>query len=76
MISVVFNFRNGFTDVVHYLLKSGRISADFVDNRQRSLVFLAVIHRQPKVLQFLLSHVGAFVNVSHLPNCLSCCSGI
>jgi len=43
--------------MVHFLIKSGRVSADFVDTEQRSMVFLAVLHRRSNVLNLLLTHV-------------------
>lgn len=44
--------------MAYFLVKSGRVSADFVDARQRSLVFLAVLHQKSKVLNLLLTHVS------------------
>ena len=50
--------RMGFVDVVYFLIKSGCVSADFVDTEQRSLVFLAVLHKRSKILNLLLTHVS------------------
>jgi len=45
--------------MVHFLIKSGRVSADYVDGDQRSLVFLAVLHKRLSVLNLLLTHVSS-----------------
>jgi len=45
--------------MVHFLIKSGRISADYVDSEGRSLVFLAVLHKRLKILNLLLTHVSS-----------------
>jgi len=50
--------RKGFVELVHFLIKSGRVSANFVDPEQRSLVFLAVLHRKSNILNLLLTHVS------------------
>jgi len=47
--------------MVYFLIKSGRVSANFVDVEQRSLVFLAVLHRRRNVLNLLLTHVSTFI---------------
>jgi len=44
--------------MVHFLIKSGRVSADYVNNEQRSLVFLAVLHKRTNILNLLLTHVS------------------
>ena len=51
--------RNGYIDVINYLLKSNKVSADYCDSHQRSLVFTAVMHNQPDVLSYLVKKVCA-----------------
>jgi len=54
-------------DVVHFLLKSRRVSADFVDAEQRTLVFHAVLDKRCNILRLLLTHVGiAFLGANLL----------
>ena len=53
--------RKGFVELVHFLIKSGRVSADFVDAERRSLVFLAVLHKKSNILSLLLTHVSIYV---------------
>ncbi|KAK2192657.1 hypothetical protein NP493_27g07028 [Ridgeia piscesae] len=46
--------RNGFVDVVKYLLDTGKVSVQYRDDCSRTLAFIAVVHNQPLVLQHLL----------------------
>lgn len=50
-------YRNGYADVVNYLLKAGHVKATMKDLDGKGLLFTAVMHNQPKVLKYLLSHV-------------------
>lgn len=47
--------RNGYIDVVNYLLRTGKVHPQARDGHERTLVFTAVMHDQPKLLKFLLS---------------------
>lgn len=49
--------RCGYADVVHYLLRSGKVPPNSCDRQQKSLVFYAVVEKQPKVVRVLLSQV-------------------
>ncbi|XP_074648031.1 uncharacterized protein LOC141903694 [Tubulanus polymorphus] len=49
--------KRGFVDVVNYFIKSGKIDPRIQDEHQRSLIFIAVMHNQDKVLKFLLTQV-------------------
>ena len=48
---------NGYTEVVHYFLYSGKISAGHVDSRQKTLLHIATAANQLKVVQYLLKKV-------------------
>ena len=50
--------RNGYADVVNYLLRTGHVQATMKDLDNKGLLFTAVMNNQPKVLKFLLSHVS------------------
>ena len=50
--------RSGYADVVNYLLRTGHVSASMKDLDNKGLLFTAVMHNQPKVLKYLLSHVS------------------
>ena len=52
-----FCFRCGFTDVINYLLKSGRVPSNYCNEENKSFIFHAVVHRQPNVLHLFLNQV-------------------
>lgn len=56
--------RYGFADVVHYLLKSGKIPPNPCDAEQKSLIFYAVMHKHTKILQLLLSQTDIELDVN------------
>lgn len=49
--------RRGYTDVVHYLNVGGYVDLRMIDNHERTLIFTAVMHNQPKLVQYLTSRV-------------------
>ena len=49
--------REGYVDVVHYLLASGKVNSRGVDDEGRTLIFTAVMHNQPDIVRFLLRKV-------------------
>ena len=51
--------RNGYADVVLYLIKSGLVKATIKSHDDKGLLFTAVQHNQPKVLKCLLTHVSS-----------------
>ncbi|XP_022095498.1 uncharacterized protein LOC110981841 [Acanthaster planci] len=54
----------GFVSVLHYLVRSGKLDVDSVNKDDRSLVFEAVMHNQPKVLHYLLSKAQPGLDVN------------
>ncbi|KAF6032477.1 FAM220A [Bugula neritina] len=44
----------GYTEVVHYFLYSGKLSAGYVDCRQKTLLHIATAANQPRVVEYLL----------------------
>ena len=48
----------GYTDVIHFLVISGLINVQLIDSHERTLIFSAVMHNQPKVLHYLVNRVG------------------
>lgn len=44
----------GLTEVVHYFLYSGKISAGFVDSHKKSLLHIALAANKPRVVEYLL----------------------
>lgn len=61
----------GYTEVVHYFLYSGKLSAGYVDCRQKTLLHIATAANQPRVVEYLLKKV--FVTSSyhlHMSECV------
>ncbi len=54
---MLFIFRNGYLDVIHYLVTSGKVRRDALDVHNRSLVFTAVVQNKVEVLEFLVKKV-------------------
>ena len=54
----MFYFSHGFVDVVHYMLKTAKLSHDYRDSHSRTLVFIAVMHAQHDVLRYLTQQVS------------------
>ena len=50
--------RRGYTDVIHFLNVGQQVDLLFVDQHERTLIFTAVMHNQPRVLQYLTTRVG------------------
>lgn len=50
--------RRGYTDVVHYLNVGNYVNLRMIDHHERTLIFTAVMHNQPKLLQYLVSKVS------------------
>lgn len=53
--------RRGFTDVVHYLHIGEYVDFRMIDGHERTLIFTAVMHNQPKLLQYLVTRVCSIV---------------
>ena len=49
--------RIDYLDVVRYLLASGKVPAQSQDKHGRTLIFTAVMHNRPELLEFLLKKV-------------------
>lgn len=58
--------RRGFTDVVHYLHIGEYVDLRMIDSHERTLIFTAVMHNQPKVLQYLVSRVKPTIDINHI----------
>lgn len=50
--------RHGYTDVVHYLNVGQCLDFNMIDSHERTLIFTAVMHNQPKVLHYLITRVS------------------
>ena len=48
----------GYTDVLHFLVISKLVNVHSIDSHERTLMFTAVMHNQPKVLSYLIHRVG------------------
>ena len=59
-----FCFRNGYIDVINWLVRSGKVDPRMKDGHGRTLIFTAVVHNQPKVIQFLLNQVSGLTNIA------------
>ncbi|XP_052265497.1 uncharacterized protein LOC127867994 isoform X2 [Dreissena polymorpha] len=59
-------FRRGFVDVVHYLHIGKYVDLHMVDSHERTLIFTAVMHNQPKILQYLVLKVKPPININHV----------
>ncbi|XP_038064461.1 uncharacterized protein LOC119734903 [Patiria miniata] len=57
--------QRGFVSVLHYLVRSGKLDVAAVNKEDRSLVFEAVMHNQPRVLHYLLTKVQPRLDVNH-----------
>nr|XP_014345355.1 PREDICTED: protein FAM220A isoform X2 [Latimeria chalumnae] len=44
----------GYVDILDYLIKQQALDPCVLDKKKRSLVFLAVLHNQPKILEYLI----------------------
>ncbi|KAI8501230.1 hypothetical protein Bbelb_213250 [Branchiostoma belcheri] len=60
--------QSGSVDVLHYLLKVKKADLGVRDGENRTLVFVAVTHNQPKVLTYLLTKVHPRPDIN-LPSC-------
>ncbi|XP_078609904.1 uncharacterized protein LOC144881070 isoform X1 [Branchiostoma floridae x Branchiostoma japonicum] len=60
--------QSGAVDVLHYLVKVKRADLGVRDGENRTLVFIAVTHNQPKVLTYLLTKVHPRPDIN-LPSC-------
>ncbi|KAL4240026.1 hypothetical protein ACF0H5_000821 [Mactra antiquata] len=58
--------RRGFTDVVHYLHVGDHVNLHLIDNHERTLIFTAVMHNQPKLLNYLITRVRPAIDVNHV----------
>ncbi|XP_041363826.1 uncharacterized protein LOC121379321 [Gigantopelta aegis] len=56
--------RLGFVDVVHYLVVRGHVKPHTVDAHNRTVVFIAVMHKQTQILQYFLTRVKPPVDVN------------
>lgn len=50
--------KHGYTDVIHFLVISGLVNVQQIDTHERTLIFTAVMHNQPKVLHYLINRVS------------------
>ena len=48
----------GYTDVIHFLVISDLVNVRMIDSHERTLIFTAVMHNQPKVLQYFINRVS------------------
>lgn len=55
----------GYTDVIHYLVISGLVNVRMIDSHERTLIFTAVMHNQPKVLHYFINRVKPPININH-----------
>ncbi|CAH1273006.1 TNKS [Branchiostoma lanceolatum] len=60
--------QSGSVDVLHYLAKVKKADLGVRDGENRTLVFVAVTHNQPKVLTYLLTKVHPRPDIN-LPSC-------
>eukprot|EP00058_Branchiostoma_floridae_P013878 XP_002599366.1 hypothetical protein BRAFLDRAFT_64276 [Branchiostoma floridae] len=60
--------QSGAVDVLHYLSKVKKADLGVRDGENRTLVFIAVTHNQPKVLTYLLTKVHPRPDIN-LPSC-------
>lgn len=51
----------GLTEVVHYFLYTGKLSAGYVDARQKTLLHIATAANQPRVVEYFLKKVCALL---------------
>lgn len=58
--------RHGYTDVVHYLNIGECLNFRMIDSHERTLIFTAVMHNQPKVLHYLVSRVRHFFSLNKI----------
>ncbi|KAK3580734.1 hypothetical protein CHS0354_005744 [Potamilus streckersoni] len=54
----------GYIDVVHYLIVSGQVDPQRIDEHGRTLIFNAVMHSRPKIVQYLISRVKPAIDVN------------
>uniref|UniRef100_A0A5F8G5L9 Family with sequence similarity 220 member A n=1 Tax=Monodelphis domestica TaxID=13616 RepID=A0A5F8G5L9_MONDO len=54
----------GYIDVLHYLIKGHQIDPYVVDENNRNMIFLSVIHNQPKILEYFLDMDSPIPNVN------------
>ncbi|WAQ97063.1 ANK3-like protein [Mya arenaria] len=59
--------RHGYRDVIHYLHVGKYVDLTQVDSHERTLIFTAVMHNQPRVLQYLVKATPS-INVNHVSN--------
>ena len=52
--------RHGYTDVVHYLNVGDHLNFRMIDCHERTLIFTAVMHNQPRILNYLITKVRYF----------------
>lgn len=58
--------RRGYTDVVHYLHIGGHVDLQMIDQHERTLIFTAVMHNQPKLLQYLVCRAKPAIDINHV----------
>ncbi|CAH1795219.1 unnamed protein product [Owenia fusiformis] len=58
--------RHGYVDVIHYLIRMGKVDPRDVDDHSRTLIFTAVMHNQPRVLQFLVQKAKPKIDVNKI----------
>lgn len=51
-------FRNDFPEVLHYLITTNKCDPLKIDEKGRTLVFLAVVNNLPKILNYLVKRVS------------------
>lgn len=54
----------GYVDVVHYLIKNGRVDVTRSDSHGRSLLFSTIMLNQPEVVQYLVTKAIKVVEVN------------
>lgn len=58
--------RRGFTDVIHYLHIGEYVDLRKIDGHERTLIFTAVMHNQPKLLHYLVNKVKPAIDINHV----------
>lgn len=55
----------GYTDVIHFLVISKLVNVQSIDSHERTLIFTAVMHNQPKVLHYLIHRIKPAIDINH-----------
>lgn len=61
---VIQSIREGYTDVIQYLISSKKVLPNQIDENGRSLIFIAVTMNKPEILSYLIKQIRPPININ------------